>query len=101
MVKFNYNGSDYTIEDVVGGMYILKGKGFHVLFECEWKNGSYFKIKSVTKNGKTYQAQRYHYQYVPAVREATFIIFKKVGLYDYKNHKFIDWKEEIERRKLN
>lgn len=87
-LNFNYNHSTYTIEELFGGRYVIAGNGVRILFDCEWKNGSYFKIKSVTKNGKTYQAQRYHYPYIQVVREATFEIYKNCGLYDYTNHKF-------------
>ena len=45
--------------------------------------GSYFQIKSVTRNGKTYSAQRYHYKYIPLIREATYKIYNEIGLYDY------------------
>lgn len=86
--EFNYEDSKYTIENIVANLYNIIGNGVRIHFECEWKNGSYFKIKSITKNGKTYQAQRYYYNYIPLVREATFEIYKTTGLYDYTNHKF-------------
>lgn len=97
--KFNYNSSEYTIEELFGGRYVIVGNGVRILFDCEWKNGSYFKIKSVTKNGKTYQAQRFHYPYIQVVREATFVIFKECGLYDYNKHEFHIWNEEMNKRK--
>lgn len=101
-MKLNYDSSEYTIENVVANLYNLVGNGVRIFFECEWRNGSYFHIKSITKNGKTYQAQRYHYPYIPAVREATFMIFKYCGLYDYRNNEFVEWGgEKIERVKLN
>lgn len=84
--EFNYEDSKYTITNVVANLYNIIGNGVRIHFECEWKNGSYFKIKSVTKNGRTYQAQRYFYNYIPLVREATFIIAEKDGLWDYKNN---------------
>lgn len=95
-MKLNYDSSEYTIENVVANLYNIIGNGVRIHFECEWKNedycewknGSYFKIKSITKNGRCYQAQRYHYKYIPLVKEATFEIYKTTGLYDYTNHKF-------------
>ena len=85
-MKLNYDSSEYTIYNVVANQYRIVGNGVEIFFECEWKNGSYFKIKSITKNGRTYQAQRYYYKYIPLVREATFVIAREDGLWDYKNN---------------
>ena len=86
-MKLNYDSSEYTIENVVANLYNIIGNGIRIHFECEWKNGSYFKIKSITKNGRTYKSPRYWYNDIPVVREATFVIAKEDGLWDYKENK--------------
>lgn len=103
-MKLNYDSQEYTIENVVANLYNIIGNGVRIHFECEWKGGSYFKIKSVTKNGKCYQAQRYHYKYIPLVREATFVIAKEDGLWDYKNnelHTYVGFEMGWNKKKLN
>lgn len=75
-------------------LYRVYGNGIEVFFHAEWRHGSYFKIKSVSYNGRTYQAQRYHYKYIRLVREAVFNIFRQYGLYDYGDNKFHTWSEK-------
>ena len=87
-----YDDLKYNIEQVTGDIFRLWGNGLEIKFTAEFKHGMYFKISSVTKrNGKTYVAQRYHYPYVSLIREATFVIWKEMGLYDYDNQQFVDY----------
>lgn len=81
-----YEGVEYKIYNEVANQYRAVSEDVEIWFECEWRGGSYFKIKSVSYCGRTYQAQRYHYSYIPIVREATFEIAKTDGLWDYKNN---------------
>lgn len=105
-MKLNYNSSEYTVESVVANLYNITGNGVRIHFECEWKNGSYFKIKSVTKNGKCYQASRFLIKYIPLVREATFKVWQENGLYDYSSNEMVLYNQGQEfgkwlGRKLN
>lgn len=52
-------------------------------------NGFYNQIKTVTKNGKIYNAQRYHYKYIPIVQDMIFEY--------YKENKQIPWLNKKEK----
>ena len=84
-IEFGYEDNLYRIDcSNPSPNFRLYGHGIEIFFTAEWKHGgSYFQIKSVTKNGKTYSAQRYHYKYIPLIREATYKIYNEIGLYDY------------------
>lgn len=70
------------------------GMNVEIWFHAEWRHGTYFRIKSVTYKGRTYQSPRYHYKYVPLVREAVFEIFKKDGLYDYGKNEMVLYEDK-------
>ena len=71
-----------------------EGMKVEIWFHAEWRSGIYFKIKSVTYKGRTYQSPRYHYKYIPLVREAVFEIFKKDGLYDYGKNEMVLYEDK-------
>ena len=54
-------------------------------FEAEYKNGTYFNIKSYYDGKRVYTAQRYHYKFIPLVQEMTFKLLQAGKLWDYKN----------------
>ena len=106
IMKLNYEGSEYTINNVVANQYRIVGNGIELYFECEWKCGSYFRIKSVIKNGRCYQARKYLIKYIPLVREATFKVWQENGLYDYSRNEMVLYNQAQELgkwlgRKLN
>ena len=82
-----YDGVSYNIYNEVANQYRLVGNGLQIWFECEWRGGSYFNIRSVTYGGRTYWAYRYQTKYIPIVREATFIIAQNHGLWDYEKNR--------------
>ena len=103
--KFSYGYKDgYQVWSVDMScpppLYRVYGNGIEIFFHAEWRHGSYFKIKSVSYNGKTYQAQRYHYKFIPLIREAVYNIFKEYGLYDYGDNKFHTWAEKIKEKDI-
>lgn len=81
----NYDGNEYKIfEAHPAALFRAIGNGIEIFFQAEGRNGgTYFHIKSVTKNGRTYTAQRYHYPYIAIVREASFILRQNNELWDY------------------
>lgn len=79
----NVNGAEIKVENVNSCLYRAFLSDCVVFFSAEYKNGTYSKIKSVTKGGKTYSAQRYHYQYIPVVRDIAFALLKADKLWDY------------------
>ena len=87
-MKINYDGQEYTIEEICAPRYRIYCKEIdvYIVLSMEWKGGSYFKIDTVYKGGKAYSAQRYHYKWIPLCREATFIVAKEKGLWDYSNN---------------
>lgn len=91
MIQFEYENEVYKIYNEVGNLYRLINGKIQIFFECEWKGGEYFKIKSLTYGGRTYRSSRYHYHYLPLIREATFKIWQEDGLFDYKNNKVISY----------
>lgn len=94
MLKLAYDGKLWGIDTTcTPPLYRVIGNGVQILFEAEWKGGSYFKIKSVTRNNRTYQGSRYHLRWIQLVREATFQIYKTYGLWDYKNSTRQFWRE--------
>jgi len=86
-MTITYDGVEYNIYNEVANQYRAVSKDVEIWFECEWRGGSYFKIKSVSYGGRTYKAQRYHYFWLQIVREATFMIAKTDGLWDYKENR--------------
>lgn len=54
-------------------------------FEAEYRGGMYFNIKSYYDGKRAYTAQRYHYKFIPLVREITFKLLQMGKLWDYKN----------------
>lgn len=93
MLPIIYNEKVYKIYNETANLYRLINNEIQIFFEAEWKNGSYFKIRSVRYNGKTYEASRYHYKFIPIVREATYEIFRNNGLYDYTNKRFVSYED--------
>lgn len=59
--------------------------GKTLLFEAEYKNGTYFKIKGYYDGKRSYFAERYFYKLIPLVQKMTFELLKKDQLWDYKN----------------
>lgn len=90
-MKLEWNGKKYTVEQVTGDVYRVYQPGEYtgVVFTVEHRNsGSYFKYRSSWKNGRTYSAWRYSYKWIPVMREATYLIARTEGLYDYQENDF-------------
>ena len=66
------------------GFYCAK-QGKTLWFDAEYRNGTYFKIKSYFDGKRVYQAQKYHYKLIPLVQEMTFKLLVNGYLWDYKN----------------
>lgn len=59
--------------------------GKTLVFNAEYRNGTYFKIKSYFDGKRAYKAERYFYKLIPLVQEMTFELLKNNKLWDYKN----------------
>lgn len=59
--------------------------GKTLYFHAEYKNGTYFNIKSYYDGKRCYTAQRYFYKLIPLVQTMTFELLQKNKLWDYKN----------------
>lgn len=84
-MKLEHNGETYTVEQVTGDVYRIYNKDTAIVITVEWRNGSYFKFRSASYNGRSYSAQRYSYKWISLMREATFLIAQTDGLYDYEH----------------
>lgn len=83
-MKYN----DYTIERITSNIFRMftENEKTVIIFEAEYKNGLYFKVKRIVNNNKTYTAERYFYKYIHDVREATYKLALNGDIWDYKNN---------------
>ena len=65
--------------------FYCANNGKTIWFTAEYKNGTYFKIKSYSDGKRTYIAERYFYKIIPLVQEMTFELLTNGYLWDYKN----------------
>ena len=99
MYSLNYDSEDYIVEQITGNLYRIRkfcrhDEEFTITFEVECRNyGQYFKIHHLYKNGRTYDSSRFHYKYIPLIREATTLIWLEEGLFSYTLGKFVSFKE--------
>ena len=97
-ILYNGNFQKWNLDcDCTPPLYRILNDDVKIWFVAEWRNGCYFHIKSVTYNGKTYETQRYHYKFIPLVREAAFWIYENEGLWSYtdnKRHFFVNNNDE-------
>lgn len=83
-MQIEYDGKKYKIEEITGPAYRIYNNTVSIVLWMEWKNGgSYFQIKSVSYRQRTYTAWRYFYKWIQLCREATYIVAKENGLWDY------------------
>ena len=68
------------------GFYCVNN-GRTIWFTAEYRNGTYFKIKSYSDGKRNYTAERYFYKFIPLVQEMTFELLIHGYLWDYKNNK--------------
>ena len=82
----NYNS--YTIERITSNIFRMftEKEKIVIIFEAEYKNGLYFKIKRIVNNNKTYNAERYFYKYIHDVREAAYKLVLNGDIWDYQNN---------------
>ena len=65
--------------------FYCSNKGKTLVFQAEYRNGTYFKIDSYFDGKRAYKAQRYFYKLIPLVQNITFELLKNGYLWDYKN----------------
>lgn len=65
--------------------FYCANNGKTLWFIAEYRNGTYFKIKSYFDGKRVYQAEKYHYKLIPLVQAITFELLKNNALWDYKN----------------
>ena len=88
-MKLEYDGETYTVEQVTGDIYRAYTPTKGVCFTVEGRiGGVYFKFRSAHIGNRTYSATRYSYRWIPIMREASYLIAKTDGVYDYQLHKF-------------
>ena len=66
--------------------FYCSNNGKTLWFTAEYRNGTYFQIKSYFDGKRAYQAAKYHYKLIPLVQEITFKLLTKGVLWDYKNN---------------
>lgn len=76
----NVNG--WNVYNEPHGFYCANN-GKTIWFTAEYRNGTYFKIKSYSDGKRTYTSERYFYKIIPLVREMTFELLKNNMLWDY------------------
>lgn len=88
-MKIEYEGVEYKVEQVTGNIYRAYNKDCGVVFDAELRHGgSYFMFRSAWVGDRTYSAWKYSTKWIPIMREATYMIAKTDGLYDYQNGGF-------------
>lgn len=65
--------------------FYCANNGKTIWFTAEYRNGTYFKIKSYSDGKRHYISERYFYKLIPLVQEMTFNLLKNGYLWDYKN----------------
>jgi hypothetical protein len=65
--------------------FYCANNGKTLVFEAEYRNGTYFKIKSYYDGKRSYFAERYFYKLIPLVQNITFELLKNGCLWDNKN----------------
>lgn len=76
--------NDWNVYNESYGFYACNN-GKTIVFTAEYRNGTYFKIKSYFNGKRAYTAQRYHYKLIPLVQEMTFALLQAGYLWDIKN----------------
>lgn len=77
--------------------FVARSKDQVIIFQAEYKNGTYFKITSYCDGNRCYTAQRYFYKLIPLVQQFTFELLKNGSLWDYKNNvpALVTYKKDI------
>lgn len=80
------NGFSVTCES---GFYIAKNDNVVIVFDIKGGNGLYFNINWIfdKKNIRTYKSPRYHYKYLPIIRDISYELAKMGCVWDYKNNR--------------
>ena len=87
--EIEYDGKTYRVECITGNLYRAYNGLCGVVFEAEIRGkGTYFKYRSSSDGKRGYSAWRYSYKWIPIMREATYLIATKDGLYSYETDKF-------------
>lgn len=84
MLKLTIN--NWIIGENGHGLFIARNNDQVIIFQAEYKNGTYFKITSYCDNNRCYTAERYFYKLIPLVQQFTFELLKNGSLWDYKNN---------------
>lgn len=78
------NVDGWNVYNEPHGFYCCNN-GKTLWFTAEYRNGTYFKIKSYSDGKRVYTAERYFYKLIPLVQEITFKLLQYDKLWDYKN----------------
>lgn len=82
------NGKNFILNGGQGGRFTATTNDYSLYFNAEGRDGGlYFNIISVTYNNKTYISQRYHYKYIPIVRDISIKLKENNYLWDYIQQK--------------
>ena len=75
----------YTVQETCGGNFRAWNENVSILFLAEGRNGGlYWNVKSITRNGRTYTSQRYHYPYISIAGAIAMYLADNNYLWDYK-----------------
>lgn len=70
------------------GFYIAKNDDVVIVFDIKGGNGLYFNIDYIfnKKNIKTYRSPRYHYKYIPIIRDISYELAKMGCVWNYEKN---------------
>lgn len=95
-----FNHKEWIINEVNNPKFTASNGEVIILFECEYKNGLYYKINSVTtiKNNRSYTALRYFHKYYRYIMGISFELLKNNYLWDYQKQQTAlkSYKKDIE-----
>lgn len=69
-----------------GHYFIAKNDKIELHFIAEYRTGVYSNVLKVIKNGRVYQARRYHYKYVSIAQGLAYQLLINNVLWNYKNN---------------
>lgn len=87
-MKLEYDGETYTVEQISGDLYRAYTPTKGVSFGVEYRGGTYFKFWSAYIGERAYSAWSYATRWIPIMREASNLIAKTDGIYDYQHNVF-------------
>ncbi len=79
-----------------GHYFIAKNDEIELHFIAEYRLGLYSNVLKVIRNGRVYQARRYHYKYVSIAQGLAYQLLINNVLWDYNNNRpaidnYLEW----------